>query len=88
MEESEIDQIKFYHGAWCEKCHDSWYKWRLGIHEVLIVEDYLEPLILAQDSANNMAREAVKHGMITIVQDAILKAALWETTIEEAFKLV
>jgi len=36
----------------------------------------LEPLILAQDSANNMAKEAVKHGMITIVQDAILKAAL------------
>ncbi len=88
MEESEISQIKFYQWKWCEKCHDSWYKWRLGIHEVLIVEDYLEPLILAQDSANNMAKEAVKHGMITIVQDAILKAALWETTIEEAFKLI
>jgi hypothetical protein len=33
-------------------------------------------MILAEDSANNMAREAMKHGMITIVQDAILKAAL------------
>jgi hypothetical protein len=35
-----------------------------------------------------MAKEAIKHGMITIVQDAILKAALWDTTLEEAFKLI
>jgi hypothetical protein len=35
-----------------------------------------------------MAREAVKHGMVTIVQDGLLKAALWETTVEEAFKLI
>jgi len=33
-------------------------------------------MILAEDSANNMAKQAVKHGMITIVQDGILKAAL------------
>jgi len=33
-------------------------------------------MILAEESANAMAKEAVKHGMITIVQDAILKAAL------------
>jgi len=35
-----------------------------------------------------MAKEAIEHGMITIVQDGILKAALGETTIEEAFKLI
>lgn len=88
MEKSEIDKIVFYEGAGCERCHGTWYKGRLGIHEVLILEDYLEPLILAQESANNMAKEAIRHGMITIVQDAILKAALWDTTLEEAFKLI
>jgi hypothetical protein len=35
-----------------------------------------------------MAKVAIKNGMITIVQDAILKAALWDTTLEEAFKLI
>jgi hypothetical protein len=35
-----------------------------------------------------MKKEAVKHGMITIIQDALLKAALWETTVEEALKLI
>ncbi len=88
MEEEEIDKIQFQKWAGCETCHGTGYKGRLGIHEVLIVGDFLEPMILAEESANNMAKEAVKHGMITIVQDGLLKAALWETTIEEAFKLI
>ena len=88
MEESDIDAIQFQHGTGCEKCHGTGYKWRLGIHEVLIVEDFLEPLILSGETANTMTKEAVKHGMITIVQDALLKSALGETTIEEAFKLI
>jgi len=88
MDKQEVEKITFYHGEWCDKCHWTWYKGRLGIHEVLIIEDYLEPMILAEDSANNMAKAAVQNGMITIVQDGILKAALWDTTLEEAFKLV
>jgi len=88
MEKEEIEKITFYHGEWCDRCHGTWYKWRLGIHEVLIMGEFLEPMILAEDSANNMAKEAIKNWMITIVQDGILKAALGETTLEEAFKLI
>ncbi len=88
MDEAEIDKLVFHKWWGCDRCHGTGYKWRLGIHEVLIVEDYLEPLILERESSNNMAKEARKHGMITIVQDGILKAALGETTIEEAFKLI
>ncbi len=88
MEESEIDNIPFQTGKGCEKCHNTWYKWRIGIHEVLIVEEYLEPLILAGETSNAMTHEAMKHGMISIVQDGLLKAALGETTLEEAFKLI
>lgn len=88
MDASEIDKIVFQKGTGCEKCHGTGYKGRLGIHEILIVEDFLEPMILAEESANAMAKEAVKHGMITIVQDGLLKAAIGETTVEEAFKLI
>ena len=88
MDESEIDALEFYEWKWCEKCKWTWYKGRLGIHEVLIVEDYLEPMILEKESANEMAKVAIKHGMITIVQDWIIKAALGQTTLEEAFKLI
>ncbi len=88
MEESEIDNMAFYQWAWCDICHGTGYKWRLWIHEVLIVEEYLEPMIMSESTANEMNTEAMKHGMITIVQDALIKAALWETTLEEALTLV
>ncbi len=88
LDEESLNKLQFYHWAWCEKCNFTGYKWRLWIHEVLIVEDYLEPLILREASDNEMKKEAIKHWMITIVQDWLLKALLWNTTIEEALKLI
>jgi type IV pilus assembly protein PilB len=86
--DEEIDDLIFYKWKWCEKCRNSGYKGRLGIHEVLICWDYLEPLILEKESANVMKDAAVKEWMITIVQDALLKALLGETTVEQALKLI
>jgi len=86
--DEQIEDLVFYEGKGCEKCRDSGYKWRLGIHEVLICGDYLEPFILEKSSANEMKDAAVKEWMITIVQDGLLKALIWETTVEEALKLI
>ncbi len=88
LEKSDIDNAVFYKWAGCEKCSNTGYKWRLGIHEVLIVWDYLEPLILNKESANAMRDIAIKHWMITIVQDALIKSLMWQTTVEEALKLI
>ena len=87
-EEDSVDQISFYKWEWWKKCWYTGYKWRIWIHEVLIVEDYLEPMILAKQSAHEMKDEAIKHGMITIVQDWLIKATFWDTTVEEALKLI
>lgn len=88
MDESDIDQIEFQKGTGCEACSGTGYKGRLWFHEVLIVWDYLEKLMLEEASANAMKKEAIKHGMVTIVQDALIKAAMWKTTVEEALKLI
>ena len=88
LDDETLKNLKFYEWKWCDKCNGSGYKWRLWIHEVLLVEDYLEPMILEKASANKIKDEAVKHWMITIVQDWLLKALLWETTVEEVFKFI
>ncbi|MDD3793381.1 MAG: GspE/PulE family protein [Candidatus Gracilibacteria bacterium] len=88
LSKEDINNAVFYHGEGCEKCSGTGYKGRLGIHEVMIVGDYLEPMILNKDSANIMRDASIKNGMITIVQDALIKALLGETTIEEALKLI
>ncbi len=45
-------------------------------------------MILDKASANEMKVLAIEKGMITIVQDALLKALIGETTVEEALKLI
>ncbi len=88
VDKKELANLTFFHWKWCEKCNNTWYKWRMWFHEVLIVWDFLEPLILNKESANAMRDAAIKHWMVTITQDALLKAVIWETTVEEALKLI
>jgi type II secretory ATPase GspE/PulE/Tfp pilus assembly ATPase PilB-like protein len=88
ISKDELKNLNFFQGKWCEKCWDTWYKWRLWFHEVLIVWEFLEPMILNKESANSMKNEAIKNWMITITQDALLKAIMWDTTIEESLKLL
>lgn len=88
LSDEDLANLQFYEGTGCEKCNNTWYKGRLWIHEVLICWEYLEPLILEKESASAMAEAAIKEWMVTIVQDALLKALLWETTMEEALKLI
>lgn len=88
VEKDEIDELQFFKGKWCEHCKYTGYSGRLGVHEVLVLWDYLEKSILDISSASEIHKIATKHGMITIVQDAILKAIMWDTTLEEAFKLI
>lgn len=88
MEKEDIAKIKFQKWWGCDKCNGTGYKGRLGIHEVLIVWEFLEKMMLEEASANEMKKEAIKHGMITIVEDALIKAAMWDTTVEEALKLI
>ncbi len=84
----KAETIEFYKWEWCEKCTNTWYKWRLWVHEVLVVDERLDDLILNKSSANDLEKRAKELWMVTIMQDAIIKAATWKTTVEEALKLV
>lgn len=88
VDENDLEESVFYKWTGCEECNYTWYKWRLGIHEVLIAWEYLEPLILNKESSNKISEESISNWMITIVQDALIKALMWDTTVDEAFKLI
>lgn len=87
-DEKNLENLVFYKWTWCEVCNGTGYKWRLAFHEVLVSWEYLEAHILNRESATKIQEAAIENGMITIVQDALLKALMWETTVEEAFKLL
>lgn len=84
----KAENIEFFKWAWCDLCNGSWYKWRIWAHEVLVMNEELDPLILNKASANEIEKKAKELGMITIMQDAILKAATGKTWIDEVLKLI
>ncbi|MFC1743022.1 GspE/PulE family protein [Candidatus Riflebacteria bacterium] len=77
----------YYKGEGCDKCMDSGYKGRLGIFELLAVNDEIRRLILLKASGTELLAAAVKYGMKTLRQDAIIKWVKGSTTAAEINRL-
>jgi general secretion pathway protein E/type IV pilus assembly protein PilB len=70
-------------GRGCRKCHQSGYKGRTGIHELLVNTDVLKELVSQRVNANTIRAEALKAGMITLRQDGWKKVLQGVTTVDE-----
>lgn len=88
MDEDEIDALEFYKWNWCEHCKNTWYSWRMWVHEVLVLWEYLEKEILNSSSVSEIHKKSSDNWMISIIQDWLIKARMWETTLEEVFTLI
>lgn len=71
------------HTDGCEKCNNTWYKGRMGIYEVLEMNEKIEELLLKWASRTQLEIQAIWDGMVTIKEDALLKVVMWETSLEE-----
>jgi len=88
-EQVDFDNMTFYKGGGCETCNGLGYKGRVGIYEILIMNKEIESLILnEQVSEYDMQEIAKKQGMVTMVQDGLLKAINGLTTVEEIFRVI
>jgi type II secretory ATPase GspE/PulE/Tfp pilus assembly ATPase PilB-like protein len=74
---------KLYRPKGCPKCNGLGYKGRLGIFEVLTINQEIEKLILEMAGETELAVAAMESGMITMLQDGILKAVAGITSIDE-----
>ena len=84
----KFDDLHFYYGKGCTKCSGLGYKGRIGIYEIFTMNKEIEQIILSEQVSEYSIQEvAVKNGMVTMVQDGILKALKGETTVEEVFRV-
>ncbi|MCK5357037.1 MAG: Flp pilus assembly complex ATPase component TadA, partial [Elusimicrobiales bacterium] len=80
--------LKFYHGQGCDKCQGIGYKGRIGIYEIMTVNEEINKLILSGKASEYDMRDAgIRNGMITMTQDGIFKAKEGITTIKEIFRV-
>ena len=83
----EIKAPKFYSPNWCDKCDNSWYKWRVWLYEVLEITDKVKQAILNEESAFNINKKAIEDWMVSLEQDWIMKALKWLTSLEEVYSV-
>lgn len=80
--------ITFYRGRGCEACKGSGYKGRIGVYELMPVNEKVRELILARSSSYAIREAAIEAGMRTLKDDAMEKILLGITTLEESLRVI
>jgi len=84
----EVSDFVVYKGVGegCRLCSGTGYKGRLAVFEVMEINEELKEFILSGASALEIKREAIRQGMMTLRQSALVKLKQGITTIEEVVR--
>lgn len=82
------EKITFYRGRGCDHCHGNGYKGRIGVYELMAINDRIRDLVLLKSSAHVLREAAIETGMRTLKDDAITKILLGQTTLEECLRVI
>jgi type II secretory ATPase GspE/PulE/Tfp pilus assembly ATPase PilB-like protein len=74
-------------GKGCDKCAGTGYYGRLGLHEVIELDQPVRDAILSKASSNDIRTVAIERGMISMLNDGFEKAKAGHTTIEEILRI-
>ncbi len=77
------DGFLLYRGRGCDHCRQIGFKGRVALHELLRGSEEMKTLIQSRARTVEMTSLAKKEGMITLMQDGILKALAGSTTLEQ-----
>ncbi|MCA9253528.1 MAG: Flp pilus assembly complex ATPase component TadA, partial [Phycisphaerales bacterium] len=82
----DVGDQPFYYGRGCDYCNNTGYRGRLGIFEIMVMDDHLRELIMRHASSNLLRQEAIKRGMRTLRESGLAAIFDGQTTIEEVVK--
>jgi general secretion pathway protein E len=82
------DHKDFFMGKGCEVCHNTGYLGRMGIYEILEMDDFIREAVMRRADAGEIKKLAIKAGMTTLLEDGFKKAIEGRTTIEEILRVV
>jgi type II secretion system protein E len=85
--ENEIDTAVFHNGKGCENCRQLGYQGRMGIYELLLLNETIRPLILSRAPSSTIANKSIEQGMRPLRMDGWTKVREGKTTIEEVLRV-
>ncbi|MDO8963704.1 MAG: ATPase, T2SS/T4P/T4SS family [Coriobacteriia bacterium] len=88
LDEKAALKLKPYGPVGCDKCLKTGYKGRVGIFELMPIDDELRKLFLHDAPAEALRVMAIEHGMRTLREDAFEKVSSGMTSIEEVARVI
>lgn len=85
-DKKDLSEIVFFKPGGCEQCHEG-YRGRSGIFEVLEISDEIKKMISQRASAEELNEKAVEGGMVTMIEDGMIKAIQGITSLEEILRV-
>ena len=82
------DGAAFYRKVGCPRCNQSGYKGRVGIFQLMIMDEEMERLAVAKASRDEVERAALASGMRSLWDDGLAKVAAGLTSVEELARVV
>ncbi|HVT88238.1 MAG TPA: ATPase, T2SS/T4P/T4SS family [Tepidisphaeraceae bacterium] len=86
LKPEDVAGKKFYFGKGCENCNNTGYRGRLGIYEIMLLDDEMRDMIVKHASTQVLRAEARKRGMRTLRQCGLMAIYDGITTIEEVVR--
>lgn len=84
---SSRDKKTFYKGKGCSTCKNTGYKGRIGIYELIIMNEKIRELVMLKSSPDLIRKTAIGSGMMTLHEDGIKKVFDGITTLEEVIRV-
>jgi type IV pilus assembly protein PilB len=82
-----LNASQVYQGAGCPKCRSTGYSGRVGIYELLVIDDHLRDVIARNPNVTEFRRTCIERGMVSLRDDGLAKVARGQTTIEEILRV-
>ncbi len=82
----DLDGRQLYRGRGCDYCNHSGYRGRIGLFEIMVLDDEMREMIMQNASTQVLRAEAKKRGLRTLRQSGLLALYDGLTTIEEVVR--
>ncbi|MFY9234501.1 MAG: ATPase, T2SS/T4P/T4SS family [Fimbriimonadaceae bacterium] len=81
-------ELTLFRGRGCDRCKNTGYKGRTGIHELMVLNDEIRDKILEKSPSHVLRNLAIGNGMRTLQMDSVQKILMGVTSVDEVLRVI
>jgi type IV pilus assembly protein PilB len=87
LELQGFKEQQIWKGVGCDKCRKTGFKGRLGIYELLVLDDRLRDMVTSNPDVNQLRKLCRERGLVGLREDGFAKARAGLTTVDEVLRV-